>query len=82
MKGGKGIPSERRLDKVYIACEDLNFDWEPKQVKQFITMWNDGESLETISNYFKRDIDECAILVIDQAREGKLRKRKNGIWGG
>lgn len=68
--------------KLHFACEELELSWEPIQVKNFRKMWKKGISLKTIAEELQRDIDECAILVIDQARRGRIEQRQNGIWGG
>ncbi|WP_017814427.1 hypothetical protein [Paenibacillus shenyangensis] len=67
---------------IYTALEDLNFFWdEDKDLPQFQNMWNKGCSLLEIAEYFDRDPDEVVLLVIDQAREKKIKQRQHGLLG-
>ncbi len=38
--------------------------------------------LEDIAEAVNRDCDEVAILLIDLARDGKIQRRRLGIYGG
>jgi len=66
--------------RFYIALEDLNLDWKRGQVDVFDKLWIEGYSLEYISNKFKREMDEVAILVMDRCRKEFIQPRKNGIF--
>ncbi|HEX7065893.1 MAG TPA: FeoC-like transcriptional regulator [Bacillales bacterium] len=63
----------------YIALEEMNFVWTKRQVKKFVWMWRSGESLNEIARHFKRDPDECGLLLMDLARKGKVKPRKGGL---
>jgi hypothetical protein len=63
----------------YVALEELNFVWSKKEVKDFEYLWKKGHSIEDISNYFDRDIDEVALLVMDRARKNKVKPRGSGV---
>lgn len=73
--------TERRQE-VYIALEDLDFIWDIRQVLELDEMWRRGFSLQYMAEYFNRDPDEVAILLMDRLRRGRIRPRKGGIFGG
>lgn len=67
---------------IYTALEDLNFHWdEDKDIPHFRLMWGAGCSVLEIADYFDRDPDEVLLLVIDQAKAGKIKQRKYGLLG-
>jgi len=68
-------------NNTYLVGEDEDLRWDLNKVLNFDFLWNEGHSLQDIANYFKRDIDEVAYLVIDRAKKGKIKPRKNGIFG-
>lgn len=65
----------------YIACERLNFLWNPTDVVDFDHMWKEGLSISDIAAAFNRDCDEVTILAIDRAHSGHIRKRHGGAYG-
>lgn len=67
-------PVERQC--IYVACEDMDFVWCSNDVAAFKAMWEDGKSIRDIAAAFQRDPDEVALLVIDQARAGTIKKRR------
>ncbi|OIJ12684.1 hypothetical protein BKP37_12850 [Anaerobacillus alkalilacustris] len=64
----------------YIALSDVNMDWEHKDVEKFETLWKEGISLKEIARKLKRTHDEVGVIIMDRARKGKIKPRKNGIW--
>lgn len=64
---------------MYIALEEINFTWEHSEVRTFCKLWRAGHSLENIAKYLKRDMDEVAVLLMDQIRENKIKPRPHGI---
>lgn len=76
----KKYMTEKR-QKVYIACETLDFIWDEKDVKVIERMWSSGVSIYDISRSFNRDPDEVVILIIDRARRGSIKPRKGGVLG-
>lgn len=66
---------------IYTALEDLNFLWNEDDLPAFREMWKDGRSVQEIADHFDRDPDEVVLLVIDQAREGKIKRRSTGLSG-
>ncbi|MFE4203866.1 hypothetical protein [Aneurinibacillus aneurinilyticus] len=68
-------------NKVYIACEDLDFLWDEEQIPEVIAMWNMGIPIEYIANTFGCEVDEAALLIFDLCRQRKIDPRPNGVWG-
>ncbi len=66
--------------EVYIALEDLDFAWEPNEIETISNMWESGKSILKISEKTEREIDEVALLLMDLARKGKIRERKEGVF--
>lgn len=80
----------QRLERAYlkkefgvrhIACENLDFSWTRKEVRQFRELWNGGISITDIAKFLKRREEEVAILIIDQSLSGRIGPRKGGILG-
>lgn len=69
------------VEPVLIACEELNYVWQPEKVREFREMWKGGEDIREIAKYLKRKPEEVAILVMDQAKRGNIQKRPTGIFG-
>ncbi|WP_035350195.1 hypothetical protein [Fictibacillus gelatini] len=70
---------KKRRCNIYIALEELDFIWSYKEIEEFDQLWREGYSLNYISDYFNRDIDEVAILLIDRTKKGYCKPRENGI---
>ncbi|GAB7387398.1 hypothetical protein BSNK01_12340 [Bacillaceae bacterium] len=66
---------------IYVACEDMDFVWDERDVEEFDRMWQEGFSIWDIARAFNRDPDEVALLAMDRARKRKIKKRKNGVFG-
>lgn len=66
---------------VYIACLDWKFDWGMDEVKVVEKMWKEGKSISDISRAVKRDTNEVAVLIMDRAAKGKIKKRPGGVFG-
>jgi len=67
---------------LHIALADLDFSWYPHEVLKVRKMWQAGANIEDIAKAVKRDCDEVAVLLIDLARDGKIQRRRLGIYGG
>lgn len=68
-------------NNIHIACEDLDFVWDEKQLSEFRQMWREGKSIKQMADVFGRDPDEVLILAVDQCRDGRLKKREGGVLG-
>lgn len=62
-----------------IILEDRKFIWEDEDIKEFKQLWEQGESLPLIALKLKCNVTDLALLIIDQAEEGKIepRERRN-----
>lgn len=63
---------------VYLACEELDFVWDIRDISQVIQLWNSGNHIYEIAEEVQRETDEVAILLIDLRRKGKVRTRESG----
>jgi hypothetical protein len=68
-------------DKPYEACADLNRSWYPDEITRFIKMWNAGDCITLIAEELRKDVDEVALLIIDQKRKGRIEDRPGGAFG-
>lgn len=75
------IESRGNMRNLYIACEDMNHIWLDSQVAEMREFWRQGYDIAAIAKHFKRDMDEVAILIIDQKRLGFIKNRKGGAFG-
>lgn len=67
--------------QTYIACDGFDFLWTKDDVRDFQKMWREGDSIQEMSLHFNRPQEEVALLVIDRASRGRIKPRKNGIFG-
>jgi hypothetical protein len=54
---------------------------ESATVEQVIRQWNAGVSLGEIAGTVGMDPDDVAIILIDLARQGRIRRREGGALG-
>jgi len=76
----KNYMKEKR-QRTYVACEDLDFIWDERDIKVIERMWSSGLSIYDISRSFNRDPDEVVVLIIDRSRRGSIKPRKGGVLG-
>ncbi|MEH7342728.1 hypothetical protein V7122_02390 [Bacillus sp. JJ1532] len=62
-----------------IVCENLNYFWDEEELFDISSMWHEGNTVEEIAEYFKRDPDEVLIALIHLAREDKITRREGGL---
>jgi len=68
------------MQGIYIACENLDFVWDAKDVFEFDRLWKERkkggktsfEIVQELAEYFDRDPDEVAILAICRGRRGRI----------
>lgn len=70
------------MGKAVIVLEDLDFVWRESEVNEAAEMWKMGIPIDLIAKNFGRDIDEVALLIMHLSRQGIIRKRKGGVFGG
>ena len=75
------VELKHQRQNIYLACENLDFVWDERDVGAFDHMWNEGMSIWDIAKAFDRDPDEVVILAIDRVKKGNIQKRKGGVWG-
>ncbi len=64
-----------------IILEELDFEWDKKDIALVNRLWKQGEHLKNISKAVNRNPEETFLLLMDQARKGKIQQRENYIWG-
>ena len=71
---------KRRRRNIYVACEDMDFTWDERQVYAVAEMYRKGATVYEIANDpgIDRDPDEVAILIMDLARQGVIEPSD---WG-
>ncbi|MDP5273999.1 hypothetical protein [Chengkuizengella axinellae] len=65
----------------YIACEEMNFYWDKKEVTEFEHMWKQGLCITDIAKAFKRHPNDVVLLVLDRRKKQKIQPRKGGLQG-
>lgn len=64
-----------------IVLEELDFMWSEEDLMQLAKMWEQEESIETMSRQFERDPDEIILALMHLAKQDKIRPRKVGLLG-
>lgn len=57
---------------IHIALSDINFYWKQQELRNVITLWMEGWSLQYISKILIRDPDEIMVLFLDLAEHHKF----------
>ena len=70
----------RHPGETYIACESIDFSWTRQEVSKFVRLWQDGASLETLCETFRRSENDVGMLIVDQRIKGNIKPRKGGLW--
>lgn len=68
-----------RYPEIIIALEDLDFLWDTDQAAWFREMWESGETVPEIARALKRPQDEVLLLIIHEARQGRIKRRREGL---
>jgi hypothetical protein len=71
----KKVKKELVFGDLYIALENYNFDWDRKDLLEFIRLWSEEYTLKQIAKFFKRDELECFLLYISLAAEDQIEPR-------
>lgn len=64
-----------------IILDGLDFQWDTKEITKVNRLWEKGTALIDIAESVKRSPEETFLLLMDQARKGKIKQRENYIWG-
>ena len=70
----------KRRRNIYIACEDMDFTWDERQVYAVAEMYRKGATVYEIASDpgIDRDPDEVAILIMDLARQDVIKPKDFG----
>jgi hypothetical protein len=76
-----------RQGKVYYAFDnmehfDVFLEWIEEDVELFDRLWDEGKTLDELSEALGRNTTEVTLLAADRAIKGKIEGRKGGIFGG
>lgn len=64
-----------------IILDGLDFQWDTEHIKKVNRLWKKGTALIDIAESVKRSPEETFLLLMDQARKGKIEQRENYVWG-
>ena len=64
-----------------IILDGLDFQWDTKEITKVNRLWKKGTALIDIAESVKRSPEETFLLLMDQARKGKIEQRENYVWG-
>lgn len=70
---------QTEFNKKYIVLEDENFEWDEVNIKKFREMWNADVDFFEICRALKRKQIQVALLILDQAQAGHIKKREIGL---
>lgn len=67
--------------RTIIALDGKNLFWRESEQNEAVEMWEEGLSLEYMSEYFERPPMEVLILLLHCAEQGRIEWRKGSIYG-
>ncbi len=67
--------------RIYIACSDFDFSWQPEQVRLAVSCWEEGMPLPEMAEKFRRRQEKMLLLLVDLAARGEVTARPGGILG-
>jgi len=70
---------QKVFSNYYIALGNHDFSWTEQELKDFREMWNDDLPFNIICRRLERRQIEVAVLIMDQADQGIIKKRKIGL---
>lgn len=67
----------------YVLFEDITVKWVWKECEliRFREMWEVGEPVNKIAKVLKTNQLSVALLVVDQAENGFVKRRARGLYG-
>ena len=72
----------RPKEELIIAGMDWDFSFTAAEIKDISKMWADEIPLPDIAEKLKRKNQEIAVMIMDLATYGKIKRRKYGVYGG
>jgi hypothetical protein len=64
-----------------ILLDEFKFDFTPGQIRKFVKMWDEGQPISKIAEYFYISMDNVAVMVMHCTREGWIQPREGGLLG-
>jgi hypothetical protein len=58
---------------LYIALEDINLDWNQKDLPEFRRLVSEGYELEQIGRFFKRPVLDVFLLYLDLLEKNEIK---------
>ena len=71
----------RPQERLYTALLNLDFTWTRAELRDVMRMWNSGAHIGEIAEVVGRDGDEVGILLMDLARNNRIKPREGGAHG-
>lgn len=70
-------------ERKYVLFEEVpvKWFWSELELTKFREMWNAGLHIQDIANEFKTNKRSIALLIIDQAENDYIKRRKIGLYG-
>ena len=65
----------KRIEPMYISCENLDFTWQASELKQMKELWQEGVSMWDIAKRMKRNPMEVINLSWDLLEKGLIERR-------
>lgn len=59
---------------------NIKWIWTESELNQFREMWNEKEDIFKIAKAMNCNRNSAVLLVIDQAQQGFIKQRKNGLF--
>lgn len=58
----------------------VNMVFQKHEIKHFTFLWNEGYDIFTIAEKMKRGTTDIALLIVDRAEIGEIKKRSHGMF--
>lgn len=67
----------------HVLLENLSIKWVWREfeIKRFIQMWIENKHIQLIADELGTNKRSITLLVMDQAEQGNIMPRKQGLWG-
>lgn len=72
---------KKRRQMIYLPLEDIDLVWDERDLPKVRELWEQNFSVWEIAEEFNRDPIAVAVLIIDQARQDKIKRRPWGMFG-
>lgn len=72
---------KHRRQMLYLPLEDIDLIWDERDLPKVRELWERNFSIWEIAEEFGKDPIAVAVLIIDQARQNKIKRRPWGMFG-